>query len=67
MDILTIFDDSELRRVAVYPILSHTCTHTSIGKVSTMVGILILVLLICAKFKVQRNQLTNRLSYGGHL
>ena len=57
MDILTIFADSELRRAAVYPFQSSLIhVQTPLGKVGTVVGILILVLLICAKFKVQRFQ-----------
>ena len=69
MDILTIFDDSELRRAAVYPLQSSLIhAQTPVGKVGAIIGILILVLLICAKFKVRRflrNQ-TNRVSYEGH-
>ena len=55
MDILTIFADSELRRAAVYPFQSSLIhVWTPVGKVGTIVGILILVLLICAKFQVRR-------------
>ena len=55
MDILTIFDDSELGRAAVYPFQSSLIhVQTPVGKVGTIVGIPILVLLICAKFKVRR-------------
>ena len=55
MDILTIFDDSEVRRAAVYPFQSSLIhVWTSVGKVGTIVGIPILVLLFCAKFKVRR-------------
>ena len=55
MDILTIFDDSELRRAVVYPLQSSLIhVWTPVGKVGTIVGILILVLLIYAKFKSRR-------------
>ena len=54
MDILTIFADSELRRAAVYPFQSSLIhVWTLVGRVDTIVGIL---LLIFAKFKVQRFQ-----------
>ena len=55
MDILTIFDDSQLRCAAVYPFQSSLIhVWTPVGRVGTIVGILIIVLLICAKFKVRR-------------
>ena len=61
MDILTILDDSELRLAAVYQFQSCLIhVQTPIGKVGTIVGILILVLLICAKFKVQRFREINK-------
>ena len=67
---MTIFDDSELRRAAVYPFQSFLIhVWTPVGRVGTIVGILILVLLICAKFKVRRflhEKSTNRVSYEGH-
>ena len=59
-NILTIFADSELRLAAVYPFQSSLIhVRTLVGKVGTIVGILIIVLLICAKFIVRhflRNQ-----------
>ena len=69
MDILTIFDDSELRCAAVYPFQSSLIhVRTPVGRVGTIVGILILVLLICAKFQSSAfsEKSTNRVSYEGH-
>ena len=56
----TIFEDSELRRTALYPFQS-TLRHlwTLVGQVGGIVRILILTLLISTKFKVkcfQRNE-----------
>ena len=52
--LFTHFDDPELRRAALY-LFQSTLRYlwTPVGQVGAIVRILILTLLICAKFKVQ--------------
>ena len=62
MDILTIFDDSELRCAAVYPFQSSLIhVWTPVGKVGTIIGILIRKIPSSAFSEKS----TNRVSYEG--